>query len=82
MPRLRQSRQRVWPHASTVVDDQPHSYRNILVTEMPNFLRHSVLVDLKLFFAESGNKSAFAVLSGRVKHHLFNGHANGVVVNP
>ncbi len=54
-------------HASTVVDDQADRDRDIFMTEIFDLLKHSVLVNLKVVLAESGNRSAFVVLHGCVQ---------------
>src|SRR5271166_4817096 len=39
-------------HASTVVDDQTDGYRDIFVAEILDRFKHSVFVNLEIFFGE------------------------------
>ena len=71
---------RFGPHASAVIDNQSDRDRDIFVAEIFDLLRHSVLINLEIVFAESGNQSAFVVLRGCVQNHHVHIYADGVVV--
>jgi hypothetical protein len=64
-------------HASTVVDNQADRDRDIFVAEILDLLEDSILVNLKIVFAESRNKNTSAVLHGRVQDHHVNAHTDG-----
>ena len=67
-------------HASTVINHQADGDRNIFVAKRFDFLEDSVLVNLKGFFAESGNRIMVAVLHGRVQDHQVNIYLDRVLV--
>ena len=67
-------------HASTVVNNQADRDRDIFVAEILDLLEDSVLVNLKIVFAESRNKNSSAVLHGRVQDDHVNAHVNRVWV--
>ena len=51
-------------HASTVVNHQPNGDGHIFVAERFNLLRDLVFIDLKVFLAESGDRSALVIPHG------------------
>ena len=51
-------------HASAVVNHQPNRDGYIFVTKRFDLLRDFIFIDLKVFLAESGDRSAFMVPHG------------------
>ena len=67
-------------HATAVVDNQAHRYRDILLAEILDLLENSVLIHLEVVLADPRNKNSSAVLHGCVQNDHVNAHVNRVGV--